>query len=122
MWPPAGSVTSAIDIGLGTALEGRVGAYLVNRCANGRAAFDRARDIFLLAALAATLSTMLSATIGVTSLSLGGFARWTDYRSVWLTWWLGGAVGDLVVAPALGVCRARRRVRWSRKRILEAAG
>ena len=117
----AGSVATSIGIGLGNTLEGLVGAYLVNRFANGRAAFDRARDIFLLAAFAATLSTMLSATIGVTSLSLGGFARWTDYRSVWLTWWLGDAVGNLVVAPALLLWSTRRPVRWTRSRTLEAA-
>jgi diguanylate cyclase (GGDEF)-like protein len=117
----AGSVATSIGIGLGNTLEGLVGAYLVNRFANGRAAFDRARDIFLLAALAATLSTMVSATIGVTSLSLGGFARWTDYGSVWLTWWLGDAVGDLVVAPALLLWSARRRTRWTPSWTLEAA-
>ncbi|OLC76894.1 MAG: hypothetical protein AUH83_05585 [Deltaproteobacteria bacterium 13_1_40CM_4_68_19] len=117
----AGSVATSIGIGLGNTLEGLVGAYLVNRFANGCAAFDRARDIFLLAALAATLSTTVSATIGVTSLSLGGFAGWTDYGSVWLTWWLGDAVGDLVVAPGLVLWSARRRVRWTRNRILEAA-
>jgi diguanylate cyclase (GGDEF)-like protein len=117
----AGSVATSIGIGLGNTLEGLAGAYLVNRFANGRAAFDRARDIFVLAALAATLSTMVSATIGVTSLSLGGFVRWADYGSVWSTWWLGDAVGDLVVAPALLLWSARRRARWTRPRILEAA-
>jgi diguanylate cyclase (GGDEF)-like protein len=32
---------------------------------------------------------------------LGGLLSWGDAPRVWLTWWLGDAVGDIVVAPAL---------------------
>src|SRR6266566_6745878 len=89
----AGSVATSIGIGAGNTLEGLLGAYLVNRFANGRHACQRARDIFKLAVLAAMLSTTVSATIGVTTLSVTSFARWTNYGSIWLTWWLGDAVG-----------------------------
>src|SRR3989442_1579165 len=47
------------------------------------------------------VSATTAATWGVTSLSLGGFARWQDYGDIWLTWWLGDAGGDLVVAPVV---------------------
>src|SRR5438093_1052627 len=46
-------------------------------------------------------SSRASSASGVTSLSLGGFARWQDYGDIWLTWWLGDAAGDLVVAPVV---------------------
>src|SRR5206468_2807072 len=47
-------------------------------------------------------------TIGVTTLSLTGYARWADFGPIWLTWWLGDAAGDLVVAPVvLLICRPR---------------
>jgi len=75
----AGSVATSIGIAAGNTLEGLVGAYLVNRFAGGRNAFERARDVFRFVALASLLSTTVSATFGVTSLSLGGFARWADY-------------------------------------------
>ena len=52
----AGSVATSISIAVGNTLEGMLGAYLV------------------------------SATCGVASLTLGGFAKWADYRAVWLTW------------------------------------
>ena len=55
----------------------------------------------------------MSATIGVTSLSLGGFAPWASYPSIWLTWWLGDVGGDLVAAPLLILWWARPRPRWS---------
>ena len=94
-----GTVATSIGIGTGNMLEGLIGAYLVNRFANGRNAFDRAPDFFKFVVSAALVSTTVSATIRVSSLALGGFADWTDYGAIWLTWWLGDSVSDLVVAP-----------------------
>jgi diguanylate cyclase (GGDEF)-like protein len=63
---------------------------------------------------------MVSATCGVTSLALGGFAPWASYGSIWLTWWLGDAAGDLVVAPCAILWSVSGRVRWRRARAFEA--
>src|SRR6266511_3518428 len=101
----AGSVATSVGIAAGNTLEGLVGAFLVNR----------------FAVLAAVVSTAVSATIGTTTLSLGGFAPWADYPSIWLTWWLGDAVGDLIVAPAVLLWGTAPRVRWDRQQALEAA-
>src|SRR2546426_6577573 len=117
---PAGSVATSLGIAVGNTLEGLVGAYLVNQFARGRRAFDRAQDVFAFAALAAGVSTTVSATLGVTSLSLAGFARWSDYGPIWSTWWLGDAVGDLVVAPAVILWAVAPRIRWSRAQLIEA--
>lgn len=118
----AGSVATSLGIAVGNTLEALVGAYLVTRFASGRRAFDRAGDVVRFALLAGIVSTTVSATFGVTSLALGGFARWTDYGPIWLTWWLGDTVGDLVVAPVVLLWYARPLVRWPRGRALEAAG
>ncbi len=116
-----GSVVTSMGIALGNTLEGLAGAYLVNRFANGRYPFDRPQDIFKFLVLAGMLSTTVSATFGVTSLSLGGFASWADYGAIWFTWWLGDAVGALVVASVLLLWSDHPRPRWSRGQILEAA-
>src|SRR5256714_471091 len=97
----AGSIATSAAIAAGNTLEGLVGAYLVNRFARGHRACERARDVFKLAGLAALLSTTISATAGVVSLSLGGFAQWTDFGSIWSTWWMGDAVSALVLAAAV---------------------
>src|SRR5262245_50295517 len=96
-----GSIATSLGIAAGNTLEGLVGAYLVNRFANGPHAFDRPLDVFKWAILSAGVSTTLSATCGVTTLALGGYVVWADYESIWLTWWLGNAAGDLIVAPLL---------------------
>ena len=117
----AGSVATSLCIAAGNTLEGGVGAWLVDAFAGGRAAFQRARDFFRFALLAAVVSTMVSATCGVTSLALGGYADWSRYGPVWVTWWLGDAAGDLVVAPFALLWSTNPRLRWRPRRALEAA-
>jgi diguanylate cyclase (GGDEF)-like protein/PAS domain S-box-containing protein len=115
----AGSVATSIGIAVGNTLEGIVGAYLVTKIARGRNAFDRAQDVFLFVVLAAMLSTTVSATLGVTSLCLGGFASWAKYGAIWFTWWLGDAVGDLIVVPVLILWSGNHHLRWKMGRLIE---
>jgi diguanylate cyclase (GGDEF)-like protein len=117
----AGSVLTSIGIATGNTLEGVVGCYLVGRFARGPQAFERAQDIFKFAFLAGMLSTAISATVGVTSLSLGGFAVWTEYGPIWRTWWLGDGVGAVVVTPLLLLWRENPRLNWTREQIVELA-
>src|SRR2546425_614918 len=118
----AGTVPPFLGHATGNTLEGLTGAYLVNRFAGGTHAFERPQDVFKFAVLAGMLSTMVSPALGVTSLSLGGFAHWADFGSIWLTWWLGDAVGALKVAPLLVLWLTNPRVRWQRAQVREAAG
>jgi diguanylate cyclase (GGDEF)-like protein len=117
----AGSVASSVAIALGNTLEGVVGAYLVNRYANGRECFDRPRDIFRFAGLVAVISATISATWGATTLALTGSASWTEFGSIWLTWWLGDAAADLVVTPVLVLWSQPAQHRWLRGQLLETA-
>lgn len=117
----AGTVLTSLGIASGNTLEGVLGAALVRRFARGRQALERPGDIFRFAVLAALASTTVSAGMGVMSLCLGGYAAWGDYGSIWMTWWLGDAVGNLVVAPPILLWSADRRVSWSRARGAEAA-
>jgi integral membrane sensor domain MASE1 len=70
----AGSVATSVGIAVGNTLEGVVGCYLISRFARGKHAFERAQDIFKFGLLAGVVSTAISATFGVTSLALSGFA------------------------------------------------
>src|SRR5262245_54525109 len=119
----AGSIGSSLGIATGNTLEGLVGALLVNRFANGRKMFDRQSDTLKFVLLAALFSTTVSATFGVTSLSLGGYADWQSYAAIWITWWLGDVVGALIVTPAivLWVSEHERKhaLKWSRSQLLE---
>jgi diguanylate cyclase (GGDEF)-like protein len=108
----AGSLLTCLGIATGNTLEGVVGAYLVSRFANGQRCFEHARDTFKFALLAGMVSAMISATFGVTSLSLGGYARWADHKDIWLTWWLGDGAGAVLVAPLLLLWIDNPRLQW----------
>jgi PAS domain S-box-containing protein len=116
----AGTVLTSIGIATGNALEAIIGAWLVERFANGRRAFERAADIFLFVLLAGILSTSLSATIGVTSLALGGVAPFDNYFPIWITWWLGDAVSALLITPLIVVWSTTPIPRLSREKASEA--
>jgi signal transduction histidine kinase len=115
----AGSIATSLGIATGNTLEGLLGAFLVNHFANGRKVFAQQRDTFAFVLLAPLLSTTVSATVGVTSLSLGGYADWERYSAIWTTWWLGDAVGALVVTPAIVLWVSDHTTKWSRFQLLE---
>lgn len=117
----AGSVLTSIGIATGNTLEGLAGCYLIMRFARGQRAFERAQDIIKFAFLAGMVSTTVSATVGVTSLSLGGFADWARYGSIWRTWWLGDGVGAVLVTPLVLLWRENPRLNWTREQIIELA-
>jgi diguanylate cyclase (GGDEF)-like protein len=117
-----GTVATSLGIAAGNTLEAVVGAYLVNRYARGRFAFEQSQDVFRFAALAALGSTSLSASCGVGCLLLGGFLEPARSGAVWLTWWLGNVVSDLVLAPVIILWAIHSRPQWSARQALEAAG
>jgi signal transduction histidine kinase len=114
----AGNIVTSLCIASGNTLEAVCGAYLVNRFADGTRVFDRASDVFKFA-LAVVLSTLISPTIGVTSLALNGFADWGNYGPIWVTWWLGDVTGDFVMAPLIVLWGTRPRWRFNPARDLE---
>ena len=91
-------IAVAVGIAIGNTLEAVVGARLLER-AGFRPALDRVRDVVLLIGGAALVSTAISSTVGVLSLCAGGVEPWNRFAALWSVWWLGDAMGDLVVAP-----------------------
>ena len=112
---------SALGITAGNTLEALIGSHLLVRVARLRAPLDRVRDVVALTVVGA-LACALGATVGFTSLWLGGVVPLGAASSVWSTWFLGDAGGVLIVAPFLIVLAAWRRRRPRRRDVAEAAG
>jgi signal transduction histidine kinase len=110
--PIAPALMVSFGIGIGNTLEAVVGGWLVRRSTGGGDPLARVRDVARFVLLGAVVATVVSATIGVTCVCLGGMAPWRQYGVVWWTWWLGDAAGALVVAPLL--------IAWVRRPLLQA--
>ncbi|HET9766224.1 MAG TPA: MASE1 domain-containing protein [Thermoanaerobaculia bacterium] len=111
----------AAGIAAGNTLEALAGAWLVGLGRRFRPALDGMADALALVGLAAGVATTVAATIGVTSLCAGGLEPWSRFGALWGVWWLGDAMGALVMAPLLLTWLAPGREVWPPRRTLELA-
>ncbi|KOG31410.1 hypothetical protein AQJ84_26410 [Streptomyces resistomycificus] len=84
-------------------------AYLMLRRVGFRTDLSRLRDGVALVFLAALTSMLISATAGVGLLVLLDKIDASSFWPVWLAWWVGDAMGVLIVTPILLLLRTARR-------------
>jgi diguanylate cyclase (GGDEF)-like protein/PAS domain S-box-containing protein len=116
-----GSVFSSLGIALGNTLEGLLGAYFISIHMDGEKAFEKPWNVVQYIILASLVSTLVSPTVGLTSLAIWGYASWSNYVPIWLTWWIGDIAGSLFVAPLILLWAQPSTVSWDRYKVLEAA-
>jgi signal transduction histidine kinase len=112
-------VPVALGIGVGNTLEPVLAVYALRRIPGFQVSLERLADVIGLIVLAAGLSTMVSATIGVASLYLGGIVSSGQLEETWRAWWLGDLIADLLVAPVLLVWATGPRRFGNPKRMVE---
>jgi integral membrane sensor domain MASE1 len=92
---------AATGLACGNTLAGLTGAFLLRRLANLDVSLSRLRDVLGLIGYGALGSTMVSATIGVTFLFATHLHPWSGVASAWFIYWLGDAMGILLMTPLL---------------------
>ncbi len=92
------SLAAALGTSVGNTLEALTGAFLIRRFTKSNNPFERTSGVVKFIILGAVISTTVSATIGVTALSLSA-GTWKDFGPIWLTWWLGDAAGVILIVP-----------------------
>jgi signal transduction histidine kinase/CHASE1-domain containing sensor protein/integral membrane sensor domain MASE1 len=90
----------------GSTLEGVVGGLIVNRLVS------RHSDSLIMArvlgiVLAALWAALIGTTLGVSATYAFGGVTVEGLGAAWFTWWVGDALGILIVAPALFALRGR---------------
>ena len=106
------SLAAAATIATGNTLEALAAAWLCRRFLQREdMPFQRVHEAFLFAAVAGIASTV-AATVGGTSLVLGGYAPWSQFPANWSTWWLGDVAGLMIVAPLVLACAKPRPGLW----------
>lgn len=91
-------IALAVGMAVGNTLEAVIGAHILIRTFGFHPALDRTHDVTGLAVVA-VFSTMISASLGASTLVLTGLAPAAASGSIWFTWWIGDLLGALVVAP-----------------------
>ena len=96
----------AVISATGSTLEGVVGGLIVNRLV------ARYSDSFIMArvlgiVLAALWAALIGTALGVSATFFFGRLSVEGLGAAWFTWWVGDALGILIVAPALFALRSR---------------
>jgi signal transduction histidine kinase len=90
---------ATLIIATGNTLEALAAAELLRRW-RFRRRMDRVYDVFLLGAVALTV-TMISATFGTAAIRLAHIPIKDGYGLFWSVWWVGDVLGALLVAPTV---------------------
>jgi signal transduction histidine kinase len=116
------STSAAVNLSgvVGATLEPTVAVYLLAR-AHFDKALMRVRDVLLLVFIAAFLSTLIGAMVGVAGYYLAGAFSISDYPDNFIDWWIADIIGILVIAPLVLLWCRWPLPRLSRRRIPEAS-
>ncbi len=68
------------------------------------------RDAVVLVGAGSGLGAALSATVGASAMAASGLTPWAFWGSTWAEWWIGDAMGVLVVAPLFLAWHGRPRL------------
>ena len=90
----------AAGIATGNTLEAVTASSILSRLRAFDPALRRTRDVVAFILVAVVASPSVSAGIGVTMLC-AALEPWTRYGQLWREWWVGDALGALIVAPAI---------------------
>jgi signal transduction histidine kinase len=99
---------AAAGIATGNTLEALVAVGLVRRFIGNGSPLDTPAGVLRFVAIAAVAS-IVSATVGTTSLLAAGEIASDRFGPLWATWWLGDTSGAIVVAPLILSFWAKRR-------------
>jgi|SRR5271156_970425 len=115
------SIPVSVGFAIGSTLEALLGAYLVNKYANGIQAFSKARDVLRFVLLGGMLPSALSATYGAAQLCAAGFGKWSEFSTLWSVWCVGDLLGILLLTPFLVLLLGHKHHRSSLAEQLEIA-
>ena len=103
------AVATAMGIAVGNTTAALVGWYALRRVFAFDDSLGRARDGYALVTVAA-VTPLVSATNGVCTLALHGVVSWSAFGELWRIWWVGDALGILLVCPVLLTWARRSRL------------
>jgi PAS domain S-box-containing protein len=92
---------TAFVVATGNTLEAVLATQALRRVPQFDFSFRRVTDVLTFISLAVVAAPAVSATVGTATLCAAGVQSWQRFAPLWFDWWLGDALGALVVAPAI---------------------
>lgn len=106
----------ALLIAIGAALQAGVGSWLIRRLVGYPNALDSNQLIFSFVLLAGPVSCLLNASVGVSTLLAFGVMQVGQIGANWLTWWVGDALGAMILTPMCLILFGRPHHIWHSRR------
>lgn len=92
---------AALAIAAGNTAGALAGVWLLRTVTGFRGSLSSLRDVISLITFGAFCGPALSATVGSIALFVTSVNPWSGFNTAWLMWYLGDAVGVLIIAPIL---------------------
>ena len=102
-------IGTALVIACGNTSAGLLAWDLLRRL-DFRPELHRLRDVLLLQVFGAAAPSVVSASVGTLALCLGGLQSWSAAPRLWSVWWLGDAMGVVLLTPFLLLWTTERPV------------
>jgi PAS domain S-box-containing protein len=102
------SALAALGIAAGNTAGPLAGAWLTRQISGFTPSLSRLKDAFAIILIAAPTGAAISACVGVTVLFGAGIAPWVTFGRAWAVWWLGDAMGVLILTPVALTLVGRR--------------
>ena len=94
-------IPMGLSIGFGACGEALLGTYFLYRFTQSNDPFYQVKNVFIFIVFSSGISSLISATCGTITIILSGISTWAQFNETFLTWWLGDAIGILVITPIL---------------------
>ncbi len=107
-------------LGLGAALQAQFGAFVLKRWVGFPNPLIEDLAILRFLLLGGPVGCLVGASVGVTTLLVAGTLDGPEYLFSWFTWWVGDAIGVLVVTPLMLIFFGEPRVVWRPRRLTVA--
>jgi len=91
----------ALGMGFANAASALLAGCVLSRFTAFKPSLPTLKDVLRFILIAAVVSPTIAALVGVTSLAMAHRNAWSGFVSAWTIWWIGDAMGVLVVAPFL---------------------
>ena len=104
-------------VGVGAVLQALAGAALARRWVGLPNALDSAGAIVRLLFVAAPISCLISASVGISALRLVGSLPASEASFSWWNWWAGDSIGILIATPLAFALIGRPRSDWAPRRL-----